>query len=201
MNSTSSKLIRRTHMYLALFLTPWMIVYALSGLVLNHGPAVRGFYGAKFTQFEKIGERDYSAAFSADADARMIGAQILEHLDLAGTFNVQGKADQPKLVINRNGAFAAHRITYLRQENRLLIEKQQFVAPVFLNRAHFRSGFEQPFLAAWIWAVLVDLVIVGMLFWVGSGIWMWWEIKPARGWGAAFALTGFGLFGIMLATL
>ena len=52
-----------------------------------------------------------------------------------------------------------------------------------------------------IWAVLVDLVVVGMLFWVASGLWMWWEIKPARGWGAACALTGFGVFGILLATL
>jgi hypothetical protein len=31
-----SKLIRRTHMYLALFLTPWMVVYALSSFIFNH---------------------------------------------------------------------------------------------------------------------------------------------------------------------
>ncbi len=201
MNLTPSKLIRRTHMYLALFLTPWMIIYALSGLVLNHGPFVRGLYGPRFNQFEKVGEREYTAAFSADADPRLIGAQVLEHLDLAGTFNVQGRADQPRLVINRNAAFSAHRITYFRAENRLLIEKQKFVAPVFLNRAHFRHGYEQTFLASRIWAVFVDLVVVGMLFWVASGVWMWWEIKPARSWGAACAVAGFGVFGILLAKL
>ena len=38
---TPSKIIRRVHLYLALFLTPWMLVYALSGLLLDHGPAVR----------------------------------------------------------------------------------------------------------------------------------------------------------------
>lgn len=31
-----SKLIRRTHMYLALSLTPWMVVYALSSFIFNH---------------------------------------------------------------------------------------------------------------------------------------------------------------------
>ena len=201
MNPTPSKLIRRTHMYLALFLTPWMLIYALSGLVLNHGQTVRAFYGAKFGQFEKVEERPYAAAFSEGADTRMIGAQILEHLGLTGTFNVQGQPNQPRLVITRNAAFAAHRVTYFRTENRLLVEKQAFSAPVFVNRAHFRHGYEQPFLASKIWAVVVDLAVVGMLFWVLSGLWMWWEIKPARLTGAVFALIGVGMFGVLLVTI
>ena len=201
MNPTPSKLIRRTHMYLALFLTPWMLIYALSGLVLNHGQAVRAFYGAKFGQFEKVEERPYNAAFSEGADARLIGAQVLEHLGLTGTFNVQGQPNQPRLVITRNAAFAAHRVTYFRTENRLLVEKQAFSAPVFLNRAHFRHGYGQPFLASKIWAVIVDLAVVGMLFWVLSGLWMWWEIKPARFTGAVFAVIGIAIFGVLLATI
>src|SRR6185503_5205344 len=99
MNLPPSKLIRRTHMYLALFLTPWMLIYALSGLVLNHGQAVRAFYGAKFGQMEKVEERSYAATFSADAEPRMIGAQILEHLGLSGAFFVQGTASQPRMII------------------------------------------------------------------------------------------------------
>src|SRR5260221_9985145 len=99
MSPTAPKLIRRTHMYLALFLSPWMIIYALSGLVLNHNQAIRNLYGDRFAPFEKVEERDYAATFSADADPRMIGAQVLDHLGLAGTFNVQGTASQPKLVI------------------------------------------------------------------------------------------------------
>ncbi len=201
MTPSASKLIRRTHMYLALFLTPWMLIYALSGLVLNHGQAVRALYGDKWGQMEKVEERPYTAAFSADADARLIAAQILEHLGLSGTFNVVPGANASRLVINRNAAFAQHRITYFRNEHRLLIEKQAFSAPVFVNRTHFRHGYEQPFLSAKIWAVVVDLAVVGMLFWVLSGIWMWWEIKPARVPGAVLALSGLGLFGLMLATL
>ena len=188
-------------MYLALFLTPWMLIYALSGLVLNHGQAVRDFYGAKFGQMEKVAERPYTTTFSDDADARQIGAQILEDLGLSGTFNVQGTAKSPRLVINRNAAFAHHRITYIRAEQKLVHEKQAFSAPVFVNRTHFRHGYEQPFLSAKIWAVILDLVIVGMVFWAASGIWMWWEIKPARLTGGVFALIGFGLFGVLLATI
>jgi hypothetical protein len=201
MNPTTSKLIRRTHMYLALFLTPWMLIYALSGLMLNHGQAVRTFYGAKWGQFEKVDERPYTAAFSPDAEPRMIGAQILEHLGLIGAFNVQGTANQPRLVILRNAAFAQHRITYFRTENKLLVEKQTFSAPVFVNRAHFRHGYEQPFLSSKTWGFTVDLAIIGMVFWVLSGLVMWWEIKPARLAGAAFALVGIGMFGVLLVTI
>jgi hypothetical protein len=201
MNLNPSKLIRRTHMFLALFLTPWMLVYALSGLVLNHFQLVRSWYGDKLGTFEKVGERPYDAVFSADADPRLIGAQILEHLDLAGSFIVQGAPSPSRLVIVRNAALSSHRITYLRPEKRLLIERHLFTAPVFVNRTHFRHGYEQTHFPSKVWGAIVDLAIVGMLFWVVSGLWMWWEIKPARGWGAACALGGLGLFGLLLATI
>lgn len=196
-----SKTIRRVHMYLALFLTPWMVIYALSGLVLNHGPAVRALYGGSVGGFEKVEERRYEAVFSDGADARMIGAQILDDLGLSGTFNVQGTAEQPRLVIVRHGAFSAHRITYTRADSRLVIEKQRFTAPIFVNRAHFRHGYGQPFLASKVWAVVVDLAVVGMLFWGVSGIWMWWEMKPARVTGGVFALLGCALLGLLAMTI
>ena len=196
-----SKLIRRVHMYLALFLTPWMLIYALSGLVLNHGELARSFYGGKFSDFEKLEERPYTAAFSADASSRLIGAQVLADLGLTGTFQVQGTPTQPKLVITRNAALSAHRVTYFRTENRQLIEKLALNAPMTVNRLHFRHGYEQPFVSTKIWAFIVDLAVVGMVFWVVSGIWMWWEIKPARIAGAVVALLGFGAFGLLLATI
>ena len=31
-----SKIVRRTHMYLALFLAPWMMGYAVSTIAMNH---------------------------------------------------------------------------------------------------------------------------------------------------------------------
>ena len=201
MNATASRLIRRTHMYLALFLTPWMLIYALSGLVLNHFQAVAAFYGGTVGHFEKVGERAYQGGFPADATPRMIGAQILEDLGLSGAFNVQGNASGPKLTIARTAAFAQYRITYFRDENRLLIERQSFTPPVFVNRSHFRHGYEQPFLSARVWGFIVDLAIVGMLFWVLSGLVMWWEIKPARFAGGAFALAGIAMFGVLLFTI
>jgi hypothetical protein len=40
-----------------------------------------------------------------------------------------------------------------------------------------------------------------MVFWVLSGVWMWWEIKPARVTGAVFAAVGCGAFALLLVTI
>ena len=47
-----SKLIRRTHMYLALFLTPWVMVYAFSSIVFNHFKFFSG--GKPLAPFEQV---------------------------------------------------------------------------------------------------------------------------------------------------
>jgi hypothetical protein len=200
-----SKLIRRTHMYLALFLTPWLVIYALSGFVLNHRlwffPAPTGGHDAPALAFEKMSEREYDAVYSDDADARMIGAKVLEDVGLPGSFNVQGDGRQPRLVFMRNTATAVYRVTYLRPEKKVQIERQQLNVPMFLNRTHFRHGYTQAYAASITWAVMVDLVIVALVFWVLSGLWMWWEIKPARAWGAVFGLAGAAIFALLLFTI
>ena len=40
-----------------------------------------------------------------------------------------------------------------------------------------------------------------MIFWVLSGLWMWWELKVTRVLGALFMLGGASLFVFYLATL
>lgn len=47
----------------------------------------------------------------------------------------------------------------------------------------------------------MDLVIVAMLFWVLSGLWMWWELKVTRRLGAIFIFGGIALFGFFLLTI
>jgi len=44
----------------------------------------------------------------------------------------------------------------------------------------------------------MDLVIAAMVFWVLSGVWMWWELRSTRMWGGACLMLGVGLFGLFL---
>ncbi|MEO8425770.1 MAG: hypothetical protein ABI651_01530 [Verrucomicrobiota bacterium] len=43
-SSSASRIIRRVHMYLARFLAPWMLMYALSTLAMSHREFVLSFY-------------------------------------------------------------------------------------------------------------------------------------------------------------
>jgi hypothetical protein len=46
------------------------------------------------------------------------------------------------------------------------------------------------------WGFTVDVAVVTMVFWSLSGIWLWWEIKAVRIWGALSVLAGLALFAI-----
>jgi hypothetical protein len=70
-----------------------------------------------------------------------------------------------------------------------------------LRRLHVRKGYQSDYVSDDAWAVGVDLVIVACVFWVLSGLWMWWEMKVTRRWGAVALLSGVGLFLFFLVML
>jgi hypothetical protein len=47
----------------------------------------------------------------------------------------------------------------------------------------------------------VDLFIVAVVFWVFSGVWMWWEMKTTRRWGALAAGAGIAIFGMFVVSI
>jgi hypothetical protein len=81
------------------------------------------------------------------------------------------------------------------------VERVQLQTSQFLNRFHHRRGFQQPYKADQAMAWSVDLVIVGMVFWALSGLWMWWEMRATRLWGLAAALFGIGIFTFFALTI
>jgi hypothetical protein len=182
-----SKFVRRTHMYLALFLTPWMVGYACSTIVMNHnvgGPQM----------FAKEREQRYSAVFEPGTPGREIGEQVLSDLGLEGAFGVQGPRPDGTLVINRQDLLTPRRITYNPLAGTLLVERVQPTTSQLLNRFHHRRGFQQPYAADRAMAWSIDLVILAMVFWALSGLWMWWEMRVTRLWGFAAAAFGIGIF-------
>ena len=53
----------------------------------------------------------------------------------------------------------------------------------FVTRLHVSHGYPPSNLARWSWAVVVDVFAVIMIFWALSGLLMWWQMRPFRGWG------------------
>lgn len=61
--------------------------------------------------------------------------------------------------------------------------REPLTARRFLTRLHLAHGYTYSFGPRWVWAVIVDLMAFVMLFWGGSGLLMWWQIKMTRHWG------------------
>ena len=195
-----SKVLRRSHMYAALFLTPWILMYAISTMAMNHREWFKRAYGEAPPAFTAERETRFEGVLP-DGDAKARGAVLLASLGMEGAFNTQTRKADGALIVNRANTVTPRRITYTPGDGRVLVEKQEFRANAFLERMHRRRGYQQPFLADTLWAACVDLTIAAMLFWALSGLWMWWEMKATRNWGALAALSGAALFAFYLAVL
>ncbi len=181
-------------MYLALFLTPWIMAYAVSTIAMNHRmprPAL----------FVKEHEQIYPNAFEPATPPREIARQILSDLNLEGAFGVQGPAPDGRITINRQGMLSPRRITFTPDDRRVVVERQDFETSGFLNRFHRRRGYQQPYAADLAMATSVDAVIVALVFWALSGIWMWWEMRATRLWGVACVTAGVGIFAFFVLTV
>lgn len=181
-------------MYLALFLAPWMMGYAISTIAMNHRmprPTVL------------VTERDelYSNTFEPGTPPREIALQILADLNLEGAFGVQGPTPEGRLIINRQGMLSPRRITFTPADQRLVVERMELETSGFLNRFHRRRGYQLPYAADDAMAFSVDAVIFAMVFWALSGLWMWWEMRATRLWGLACAATGMGIFILLVVTI
>jgi hypothetical protein len=191
-----SQLVRRVHMYLALFLFPWILMYALSTLVMNH----RALLAGRPRPIEKERELIYDGIFPEPAAPRTKSRQILASVGLDGSHSVTERPDGA-IVITRNDLVTPRRLTYTPADHRLVIERTPFRSGPFLERFHRRRGYATTYRLDTAWAASVDLVIAAMVFWALSGLWMWWEMKATRGLGALALCGGVGLFALFLLTL
>ena len=193
-----SRVVRRTHMYLGLFLVPWMLMYALSTIVMNHR-AIFSAPGPPLVQKES--EQIYQGTFPAGATPAAMASQILADLHLNGTYSVNAARDGRRITIVRQDPVNPRRIVYTPADHKLVVEKEVFRAPAFLERFHRRRGYQPAFPLQTAWAVSVDTTIAAMLFWAASGLWLWWELKRTRLLGALLAASGCAIFALFILTI
>jgi hypothetical protein len=196
-----SKLLRRTHLYLALFLTPWILMYAASTFVMNHRVWFRSLYGGPPPTLALEREQPYDAVFPEGAGAKQMGAQILAGLNLEGTFNATQRPRDGAVIINRLDPVTPRRITYYPAARKVTIERLPWESRAYLERMHRRRGYQYDRPLEDTWAFSVDLFIVAVIFWVASGVWMWWEMKTTRRWGALAAAAGIAVFALFVVTI
>lgn len=183
---------RRTHLYLGLFLMPWLLMYGVSSFLISHHD---WFRSDQPPTWQPLFEREYHRPIPDPVDLRAVALEILKDCQLDGAFWVQ-RPKPEEIRINRFRFWDETRLTYLIKDQRLRAEQQQLRWDQVVLRMHFRGGFQQPTFWDGFWAVLVDVACVGILVWIGSGLLMWWRLARLRIWGAL--AVGAGIFSFLL---
>jgi hypothetical protein len=204
------RLLRNMHLYLALFVAPWILMYGASILCMNHMPLLRSFYNTEPGQMYVEKEMTYdkplpTAASPKDPpgsppriDAEAAGRQILQDLGMDGSHWADARRDGSQVTIGRSNVMAPRQITYTSSDKTLVVKRQYFHLPDFLRWLHKRRSYESTYMADIGWAVSVDMVIVSMLAWGITGLWMWYKMKPTRRWGTLCLALGCLLFGFFV---
>ncbi|HAV61016.1 MAG TPA: hypothetical protein DCY13_01455 [Verrucomicrobiales bacterium] len=190
---------RRTHLYLGLLLIPWMLVYAVSTLMLNHRGITNALRPAD-PQWVKVWEKDYRFDMPADdVPLRETAGRILEENGLKGAYGVNRHGQT--LNINLFKFWRPVRLQYQIQQGRLTAEEKKFSFAELMVRMHFRAGYGQPGFLNDLWAVAVDLYCITSLVWVATGLYLWWKISSVRRAGWLTIAAGALTFVILLLTL
>jgi hypothetical protein len=269
--------VRRLHVYTGLFLAPWILMYAVSALLLNHPTAFPDQEGVTFGQ-PAIAGTPLSAIRRADEVARGVVDELNrqngresyrlvrpEKAQYRGEYasailRTEGKAytvfvdvrdgsgfarlrDEPKEkapfvskvepktdfavrdqvtdglpeALARSGLPPGEvtvtlipdvlfqiedadgrvwRATYNPLHGSLTGTPDRDESPTtrrYLTRLHVTRGYPPSPGIRWFWALSVDVVSIAMLFWVASGLVMWWQLKSVRRAGAIIVLVSVAL--------
>jgi len=188
-------------MYAALVLTPWIATYALSTLAMNHRERLASWYGGELETWQLERDGPFAGSFRAGAGRRQVAGLILSELGLEGAHEVSEREEDGSFTILRQDPITPRRITYLPATRTLRVERQVFRTPALLERLHRRRGFREPGLWNTAWGLSVDVIILGIAVWIVTGLWMWWEMKNLRRWGAVCLAGGAGLFTFFLVVI
>jgi len=190
---------RRTHLYLALFLLPWFLLYGISSIPFSHGQYFEELDKAKkLPLYTKVEER-LNYAMPPTEDLKAFGDQIVKDTNLSGNYGAYRQGPN-RIDVYIYTFWQSMQVKCFLDERRILVEKRRFRWDHFLTGMHAKGGFEQGGVSD-AWAVLVDLTSVGMLLWVLTGLIMWWRIPSTRKWGWVALAAGFLTFALFIARL
>jgi hypothetical protein len=191
--------VRRTHLYLGLFLLPWVIMFGVSSIPLNHNSS------AAPPAWTKVADLPFTAAVpatSSTADLRVLGRAMMNAAGVSGGFYVN-RPNPRQVNVNHPNFIGPTRIFYYVDQQRLVSERRQFTPRMFVTGLHTRGGFTLDGFWDSVWALFVDALSIGLLLWIASGLLMWWKISGTgpRKWGWLALASGAICFVIIMIRL
>ena len=198
---TFDKINRRAHLYLGLFLMPWLLMYGVSSFIVIHHAWFPNDQPGREVLFEKAYSRPVNLQGANNSpELRAAAQEILKECNLEGAF----WADKPKpetLHIDRFSFRDSISLTYSATDQKLKAERQRMRWTQVPQRMHFRGGYGQPGFGNKFWGLLVDAACAGIIIWVVSGLIMWWRLPRLRTWGTIAVAAGILFFTLLVGTL
>lgn len=189
--------LRRLHLYVALTCLPWFLMYGITAIAFNNG----GWFDAPDDLYNLSGptwtkEQSWPCSINVPAEGnvpREVAAQILDVAGIqANAFNAFRLGGR-QVYVNLSDFWQQRRLAYDPDQKELSLYSRQPVAETTMTLMHSRAGYHHDSLINDLWAVMVDATVIGMLVWVATGLYMWWQQTSMRRLGgvalAAGALT------------
>lgn len=182
---------RRTHLYLAIFLIPWFLMYGVSAIPFNHPAPDSRFYDDSPDWIARV-ERPYDMPLSeARTRDREMAAEIMKEFGIADVAYHTYRLQPRTMFVLMPKFLEPKRIIYYADKNKIVLQDKRFRWDQFLTVMHSRGGFQHDSLWDDVWAVTVDIVMVAILIWAASGTYMWWQVRSVRTWGFVALVSGF----------
>jgi hypothetical protein len=196
---------RKIHVYFGLYFLLFIWLFAFSGLVLNHH--------WEFTQFYQTEEKLVSThvitapvALNDAGIARAIAAQ----LGLRGEVNVSARSEETPSVLKFQVARAgtAYQVSADLTKASAQVEQRGPGAWRLMHTLHTFTGVsvrdetrQRNWAPTWLWVIAMDALAIGLLAMVGTGLYLWWQLRARRragfaALGAGVVITLYFLFGI-----
>jgi hypothetical protein len=185
--------VRRLHLYLGLFLLPWVVLFGITSWPFSHPAQVQPKWTVRI-------DRSYALDVAPGADLRAIGARIHEDAGFRGGFYVN-RPNPQRINVHHPDFFHPTRITYFVDQGRLLAEEREFVLRQALTSMHAHAGYDLGGFWNILWAIVVDILCVALVLWIATGIVMWWMLPGSRAWGWLAIASGIAVFAVLVARL
>lgn len=196
---------RRLHLYLAMALLPWAVMYGISAIPFTRNSFFNDLYNDGIPQWTTRSEQAYSRPVPEGRSAdvlRPFAKEVIDDLGIEITSAYGAyRPNSKRIMIFTYDFWSNTRMVYDIDKQHITIQDRRFRWDQFLTGWHARGGYRQDDTLNTLWSVVVDLVSIGFVLWVASGIYMWWLLKSTRTWGFVALGSGFFIFFIFLFTL
>jgi hypothetical protein len=192
-------IVRRLHLYLGLFLLSWVVMFGASSLLLNHTTWLQDADGQQWAVVET---RDYTIDVPQAGDLRPTARRIIADLGYDATrgFGVY-RQNATRLMVNLPSFRHPIRMAYVLPEHRVVVERRVFAVGAWLRSMHTHDGYYLDSPWQTVYGITVDVVCVTIVFWIFSGLYLWWMLPGSRHWGWVTIVTSLAAFAWMVMRL